>query len=132
MRIYLSYPMTGQPDHGVPRATKIAERLRSTGHDLVVPHEIMHGGETHHNPEFSHADYIRGDVKLGMLADGVDSIALVDGWPLSKGCMAEFGIAVAMGYRVFQVVEENHPTGPASINTWFNAYLLPIDGKGGW
>lgn len=128
MRGYLSYPMTGQVDHGIPRATRIARRLRDAGFDLVVPHEILHGGATHEHPDYSHADYIRGDVKLGMLADGVDYIALVDGWTQSKGCMAEFSIAVAMGYRVYQVVENYLETEM----TWHAAYLLPIDGKGGW
>jgi hypothetical protein len=118
--------MTGQVGYGIPRATKIAEYLRKMGHDLVVPHEILHGGDQHENPDYSHADYIRGDVKLGMLADGVDSIALVDGWTQSKGCMAEFGIAVAMGYRVYQVVEQ------IQWSNHFDAYLIPIDGKGGW
>lgn len=125
MRIYLSYPMSGQEGHGIPRATRIAESLRRYGYDLVVPHEIKHGTDgDHFNPDYGHGDYIREDVRLGMLADGVGAIALVNGWTQSRGCMAEFQIAVAMGFRVLQVVEEYE------LNGRLYAYLLPLDGKG--
>jgi hypothetical protein len=121
VKAYLSYPMSGQPDHGIGRATRVAALLREQGYDLVVPHEIEHGGPGRHfNPKFSHGDYIREDVRRGMLADGVDAIFLVDGWTHSKGAMAEFQIAVAMGFRIFQVIE----AGIALVD------VMPIDGKG--
>lgn len=103
MKVYLSYPMTGLPGHGIPAATKVAASLRGKGYELVVPHEIMHGGSTHENPEYSHEDYIYGDVRRGLVAADVRAIALSPGWERSRGCLAEFNISAAMGYQVLYV-----------------------------
>lgn len=103
MKIYLSYPMTGQPGHGIPTATKVTASLRAMGYEMVVPHEIMHGGTTHAHPGFEHEDYIHGDVRQGLVLDGVRAIAMCPGWERSRGCLAEFNISVAMGYKVLYV-----------------------------
>jgi hypothetical protein len=101
-------------------ATIIADQLRTIGFDLVVPHEIMHGGDQHENPTYSHADYIREDIRLGLAH--CDAIALVDGWVHSRGCLDEFTYARMMGMRIF-FVDRNWNGGH---------FLIEMDGKGNW
>jgi Domain of unknown function (DUF4406) len=120
MILYLSYPMSGHHKHGIPRATQVAMSLRNQGADLVVPHEIMHGGDRHENPAYTHADYIREDIRLGL--SRCDGIALCDGWVWSKGCRAELDWALAHLRRVFFVQVTPWSTDP-------HALLVPMDGR---
>lgn len=104
MRIYYSYPMTGQPDSGLTRGKMVAAKLREfyPDHEFIVPHEIMHGGLTHDNPYYTHADYVREDIRLGL--SSCTGIALDEGWPESDGCMKEFQYAVIMRQRIFFIL----------------------------
>jgi hypothetical protein len=115
---YLSYPMTGQPDYGVPLGKKVAAKLRELGYTIVAPHEIMHGGDTHFNDAFDHDDYVNADIEHGL--SKCDGIALCPGWTHSKGCLAEFHWAVDHGLRIFYV--ESFLPGHEV------ASLIPMDG----
>jgi hypothetical protein len=126
MLIYLSYPMDGQPGHGIPRATKVAAALRKQGLDLVVPHEIMHGGDRHENPAYTHDDYVRADIRLGLSRCG--AIALCDGWAHSTGCQMELDWATANDLRVFFVELARVPVWPGRLA--LVPKLTPMDGKG--
>lgn len=117
LTIYLSYPMTGKPGNGVEYATRVANNLRHKGYKLLVPHEILHGGDSHHNDSYTHADYVREDIKLGL--DRCDAIALCPGWPYSFGCRDEFHDAAVRGKRVFFVQK-------MAGNDWL---LVPMDGR---
>lgn len=117
MLIYLSYAMTGQEGRGIARATQVAYSLRSQGYLLIVPHEILHGGDRHHNPAYSHGDYVREDIRLGL--DKCGGIALCPGWPYSFGCRDEFHDAGVRGKRIFFVQQAQ--------DDWA---LVPMDGKG--
>lgn len=115
LRVYLSYPMSGMPGNGVPLATWVVHRLRERYADckFTVPHEIMHGGDSHTVPGWTHEEYIQADIKFALNA-GCNAIALCNGWVLSKGCTAEFQTAIACGWRVFAVHQN---------------VLLPMDGQ---
>jgi hypothetical protein len=104
---YLSYPMTGQPEFGIPRATRIAASLRKSypSWTFEVPHEFKHnGGTAHAVPGWTHADYIRADL-AEVERRQCTAIALVSGWPFSKGCMEEFLWFRDRDLRIFSVLE---------------------------
>ena len=99
MKLYLSYPMTGEPDYGIPVAKQVAARLREQGYEIVAPHEIMHGGTKHLNPAYGHDDYVREDIRLGL--SQCEGIVLCSRWTYSAGCREELRWAVAHGLRIF-------------------------------
>lgn len=107
MKIYLSYPMSGAEDLALPRGEYLAAGLRRdfSWHDWVIPHEIPLAEDgTHINPSYSHGDYVRKDIALGL--KGCDAIALADGWTQSTGCLAEFQYAMLSGMESYLVIED--------------------------
>lgn len=97
--IYLAGPMTGIQDHNMPAFEHVTRVLRAQGYTVFPPHEIMHGGLTHENSAYTHADYIREDFKRGLLR--CNAVVLLPGWTTSKGALAEMNAASAMGYAIF-------------------------------
>jgi hypothetical protein len=91
--------MSGIPEHNFPLFTEAAASLRKHGFDVLSPHEILHGGTTHFNDNYTHADYIRADIKSGLME--CDALVLLPGWPSSAGAMAEMHVAAHMGYEIF-------------------------------
>ncbi len=91
MRIYISGPMSGQPDHGHPAFHAAAAELRAAGYKVANPAEeqpVVEGKEWH--------EYLRADLKL--LVD-CDAVALLPGWRASKGSVLEDQVARALGMR---------------------------------
>ncbi len=92
-RIYISGPMTGQPDLNFPAFHAAAERFRKAGWDVANPAENF-GGRT----DLPREAYLRADVT--MLA-GCDAIALLPGWQESHGATLEYLLAGELGLEVF-------------------------------
>lgn len=132
MKIYLSYPMSGKPDHGIPDAVSLTARLRARypAHKFIVPHEIMHSEDRqdHVNPAFSHHDYVREDIEMGL--SHCDAIALRDGWCHSTGCLGEIQYASLTGLRFFRVVEFTSFRDMKGETYEHPPLLIPMDGKG--
>ncbi len=97
--IYLSGPMTGIPEFNFPAFTAACEALRAAGHEVVSPHELID------NTDQAWSYYIRHDL-IAMLTH-CNSIALLPGWYDSRGAKLEFQVAVALGFEVYDVVD-NH------------------------
>lgn len=97
MRLYLSGPMTGFSRCNYDAFTDAARALRSAGHAVVSPAEIDHPGETGPG-SLPWAVYIRRD--LAALLD-CEAIALLPGWPASRGARLELAIALELGFEVF-------------------------------
>lgn len=92
-RIYLSGPMSGQPDHGYPVFHAHAAQLRTAGHEVVSPAEIDHQGA-------SWEGCLRNDLRA--MCD-CDTIALIPGWEGSKGVHLELHIAHRLGMEIIQL-----------------------------
>lgn len=110
MKFYLSYAMSGAADMGLERGERLASGLRAAypDHEWVIPHEIPLGDDgSHINPAYSHGDYIRKDIELGL--KGCDAIALADGWTRSTGCLAEFNYAMLSDMEAYLVEEWDSP-----------------------
>lgn len=93
-RIYVSGPMTGLPEYNFPSFQEAARQLRAAGYSVEDPSEkgIIDG--------WTWADYLRFDIKALMDCDGV---AVLPGWPKSKGARLEVTVAEELGMQVMSV-----------------------------
>lgn len=96
MRIYLSGPMSGQPEFGYPVFREHAARLRADGYDVVDPSENFGG-----DPSHERRAYIRLDI--GHVLD-VEAVAVLPGWEKSRGARLEVNIARELGLPVFDAL----------------------------
>lgn len=91
MRLYLSGPMAGLPDHNFPAFEVARKKLRCARYEIVCPAELgKHDG-------WSWEDYLRRDLKVMLDCDG---IALLDGWENSKGAALEIHVADVLGFQI--------------------------------
>lgn len=112
MKVYLSGPITGDPDHESNFAYH-ADKLESGGHEVVNPVEL----DDEQDPEMEWADYLRRDIAALMECD---AIAMIPGWESSRGAVLERHVAEAVGLRVIELTEEG-ATAPAGPQTWEEA-----------
>lgn len=92
MRLYLSGPMTGIPEHNFPAFKQAAHQLRQFGYDVANPADL--GAD----PALRWEDYLRADLRLLLDCAGV---ATLPGWQSSRGASLEVHVAKAlrMGVR---------------------------------
>lgn len=90
-RIYISGPMTSCPSLNFPAFNAAANRLRNLGYEVVNPAEIDQGL----SPTWGSC--MRRDIAELMTCD---TIALLNGWELSKGAHLEVHIAHRVGIRI--------------------------------
>jgi len=89
MKIYLSGPISNQPD-GNRLEFSLAERhLKSQGHTVVNPHHIANDGTWNHA--------MRADIKAMM---DCDAIYVIKGWELSKGSCLEVYLALKLSMQI--------------------------------
>ena len=89
MRIYIAGPMTGMPELNHPEFFRVEEVLKENGHIPINPARNPHGLEQHH--------YM--DICMALLRSS-EAILLLKGWGNSKGAMAEYHYAEAIGLYV--------------------------------
>lgn len=88
MKLYLSGPMTGRPDHNREAFYAAEEKLRDCGYDVVNPARAEFG------PDADWITYMRAAMR--QIAD-VDAIAQLDGWTESHGARLEASWAASLG-----------------------------------
>lgn len=92
LRVYISGPMTGRPNHNKPAFYAAAALLGEAGHIPVNPAEVCAQlGAT------EWTDCMRADIKA--LCD-CDAIALLPGWEMSQGAQLELHIAHRLGLAI--------------------------------
>lgn len=124
MRIYISGPMTGHPDHNAPAFDAAEKRLCEQGHFVINPHRISALFGTAEELERSFRamyNLRRKDGALQMeymphesiLAQSIidadlaavrscDAIYLLRGWETSRGAKKELAVALAHGLTFLQ------------------------------
>lgn len=100
-KVYLSGPLSAATEEGV-QANKARMRaaeaaLQAAGFTVVCP--LDNGLPENAKWE----EHMRADVRL-MLADDVDTVALMDGWHDSRGARIEAQLAKDLGMRVLPIV----------------------------
>jgi hypothetical protein len=93
MRVYLSGPMAGIPEHNYPVFHAHAARLREQGYDVVSPAELDNAGKTWEG-------CLRTDLREMCTCD---AIALIPGWEGSKGANLELHVAHRLGMEVIHL-----------------------------
>ena len=122
MRVYISGPMTGHPDHNIPAFDAAAKRLREEGHFVINPAELSaqfgtpegiaesfkilyaingkSGVWEYHKERAQLAQSIM-DADLAAVRS-CDAIYMLKGWENSRGAKAELAEAIAHGLQVMQ------------------------------
>ena len=127
--LYVAGPMTGHQFFNFPAFHEAERTLAEAGFDVVSPAAAdeavgfdpidlgLTGFEdvSEHFPDGSTlADVLQKD--LGIIAQNVDGIAVLDGWEESKGAQAEVALARALGKPVRTVGEWATGTAPATTS----------------
>jgi Domain of unknown function (DUF4406) len=102
MRVYVSGPMTGQPDLNRPLFARVAGAWRQRGVDVVNPHDIdfdalwatLRPGTTFPG---RWRDYMLVDLAVLLTCDRV---VLLPGWERSPGAWLEYQTARALGFTI--------------------------------
>jgi Asp-tRNA(Asn)/Glu-tRNA(Gln) amidotransferase A subunit family amidase len=93
MRLYISGPMTGFPDHNRAAFEEAAEALRAQGYEVVTPVDLdadkpewFNGSTGWEVDDETYNDLLERDVDEVALADG---IVFIPGWAKSGGAGRE-------------------------------------------
>ena len=99
MRIYISGPITNRLDTAYERFGDAEIQIKALGHKPVNPFAIA----AYLPDDFSHSEFMRVDMVLMELCDGV---YFMDGWQESEGCRIERARAEAWGLAIFAKISE--------------------------
>lgn len=105
MRLYVSGPITGYPDHNKPMFDAVTLSLTSAGHEVVNPHTVCTILDEHEckgpcNPSdalLPWEDYLRSDLVAMLL--GADGLAMLPKWSASRGARLEHMVAESLGWE---------------------------------
>lgn len=92
MRIYISGPITKDPDYKIKFA-RARETLQTDGQTVIDPSEL----DLVLPADASHEEYMRVCLKL---LDIADAVYMLSGWADSHGASIEYGYALAQGKAV--------------------------------
>lgn len=102
MKIYISIPISGIPQHKVrEKADLIKSALSRQGHEVINPLDICAG----QNPSYD--DYICADLRAML---NCDAVYFCDGWEQSCGCSIEHDVVmryIAHNRKNFVLMYEN-------------------------
>ena len=117
MKVYLAGPMSNQPQFNFPAFMSATEYLRNQGYEVFNPAEedIRKYGkkdwmdDPEGNPEEAKKNGFNLRETLGMdlnyICQFADAVAFLPGWEESKGALAEFYTARALGHKFFLIEE---------------------------
>lgn len=94
--IYISGPMTGYDNHNKESFARAAEWLRSSGFEVLSPHEV----KLPERPLPTWEDYMKADLLLLIRAR---TVVTLPGWECSRGAKLEVEIAHTLGLLVLPI-----------------------------
>lgn len=118
MRIYLSGPMSGYPNHNYQAFHEAAKRIRESGFDVLCPAENFNG-----DTSLGYDVYMKQDLVLLSICD---AIAMLPGWEKSRGALCELHCAVTIGLPVFdaETMHNLNPEGSLPVDYGYVGFLL--------
>lgn len=118
MRLYVSGPMSGMPEHNFPAFNAMAAKLRAMGHEVVNPAEYdnaLSGKVTWH-------ECMRRDV---ILMCDTEALVVLPGWENSKGANVEIQLARWLDLRIYTC------DGDSLVSLAEHPHLLGLSGYAG-
>ena len=112
MRIYLAGPMRGKPLFNFAEFFRVAMRLRAMGHDVLNPAERdlavgFNPALPIEHPENAAVFTLGAAFEWDFAAIvSADAIVLLEGWRESNGTQAELVLAMSLGRKVFEYVND--------------------------
>lgn len=94
MKLYISGPMAGYPNHNFPAFNVAESDLVAAGYEVLNP---VNNGLPQGLPDQT---YMRADLKMVLDADGV---AVLPGWEASWGAGIEVDLAHRLSIRVLPI-----------------------------
>lgn len=107
MRLYLSGPMSGIKDFNRPAFAAATAALRAQGHFVVDPTELDGTptvGESVKDTDLMWRAFLTRDLALILTSD-LDAIALLPGWPKSRGSRLELHAGLAVGLKAVNALK---------------------------
>lgn len=98
--IYVSLPITGMPEGQQESIAASKRKMLAKEYDVITPFDlqkILDGICKEHGSDPNYIDYLFSDIVALMLCD---AIYMCHGWEYSKGCLAEFYFARAIGIDI--------------------------------
>lgn len=107
MKVYIAGPVAGIPDNNKPAFDDAAGMYRAFGEEVVNPLDL--GPDSHDGPcpttynagqgaDHDAACYMRTDIAALLTCD---AIQLLPGWEASRGALAEWTVARAIGLQIY-------------------------------
>ncbi len=94
--VYVSIPITGLDEQKQrEKASTIESELKSRGYKTINPFTIS---DNIHCDNLSYKDYLWSDINN--IFNHSDAIFMCNGWHESRGCLAEFHVAKAIGLEI--------------------------------
>lgn len=134
MTVYVAGPIRYHAEFNHPAFAKAAAALRERGFRVISPHEMdiengldvtgLTGYETLADQGFNIRATLAAD--LHVVAYEVDAVILLEGWETSKGALAEYATARAVGIPTWELEYERDESGQENvILTQVNYGLMP-------
>ena len=119
--VYISGPMTGQPDSNYAAFDELAANLHEQGYSVLNP-AANFGGD----PYRPRSDYMRLDIAHVLEAD---SVMVLPAWETSRGSRLEVTVALELGLKIYDT-EWNEITSDARafLETGYKVWK-PADGE---
>lgn len=123
MKLYLSGPMTGYPNHNAEAFAEAARAVAALGHEPVNPAELDHqasvetAGDGWNIDDTTYDELVKRDLEH--LAD-VDGVVFLPGWEKSGGAGREGLRALTLGKALYRW----HPAFPRELDELDPAYFI--------
>lgn len=109
MKVYLSGPMTGIPEHNFPAFHEAASLWRAAGHTVVSPAEMDKTDDHEALAKVPWTTYLRRDLSELLTCEG---IVCLPGWQQSRGAVLEVHVARALEMHVLAADSPLYPKSP--------------------
>jgi hypothetical protein len=104
MKLYLSGPMTDQPDYNHPAFHQAAAKLREMGHEVLSPAEDEYGAPRSLSVE-ANDNWIALMRRAIPMLCSCEAMVQIGNWWDSRGAKLEFEVARGLEMQVYSIIE---------------------------